>query len=305
MKVVYLVGNGRSGTTLMSALLGADPTFINVGEVSSAHVSLSEDLHCSCGNPISRCNMWSSIIKSYVKKTGDDCISRYRRLNRLYEHNIGEVWNLSIRRNFSDYQSLNIKMLDTISKQTGASTIVDSSKLWARAVLLSRCNRTNMRFIQFVRDPRGIVWSLIPRKDRQKKSKFGIDYFSNSRLMWKLSSWISQNVITQTLHTCGWINPLIRVRIEDVLSNQEKCVKNLCDYAGAEFAQVYSNTNAFDSVNVGHIFSGNPSISSRASISLGGRSTIEEWRGKFTTALDRLIMTYTYPVSYSFGYSYR
>src|SRR5215207_2809734 len=57
MKVLYIVGVGRSGSTLLERMLGAVPGSVNA---IFSRVS-SEDQRCGCSEPFSRCPFWTAV----------------------------------------------------------------------------------------------------------------------------------------------------------------------------------------------------------------------------------------------------
>ena len=60
--VVYLSGFGRSGSTLVERMLGAAPGWVNVGELVDLARSVARaDELCGCGEPFSRCPVWTQV----------------------------------------------------------------------------------------------------------------------------------------------------------------------------------------------------------------------------------------------------
>ncbi len=86
-KVIYIVSDSHSGSTLLDLILGSHPLIQSVGEVRrirTKSVSLESLLaynlidevnsnktlitYCSCGLPIDKCNFWSKVIEDYESK---------------------------------------------------------------------------------------------------------------------------------------------------------------------------------------------------------------------------------------------
>lgn len=62
MKVLYVSGYGRSGSTLLGRLLSLQHTAVAVGEVTHvASAGFLDRARCSCGHPYPGCDYWSGV----------------------------------------------------------------------------------------------------------------------------------------------------------------------------------------------------------------------------------------------------
>ena len=56
LKVLYIAGVGRSGSTLLERMLGAVPGSVNTGELNAIFSRVAtQDQRCGCGEPFSAC----------------------------------------------------------------------------------------------------------------------------------------------------------------------------------------------------------------------------------------------------------
>src|SRR5271156_2358934 len=62
IKVVFIAGCGRSGTTLLGQLLGEFENFVNVGEAARYLFDRSKDLPCGCGTSAADCAFWKNML---------------------------------------------------------------------------------------------------------------------------------------------------------------------------------------------------------------------------------------------------
>ncbi|HMB70712.1 MAG TPA: sulfotransferase, partial [bacterium] len=63
LKVLYIAGNGRSGSTLLDVILGQIPGFFPVGEVRNVwDYGVVENRPCGCGEAFHDCPFWSRIL---------------------------------------------------------------------------------------------------------------------------------------------------------------------------------------------------------------------------------------------------
>src|SRR4029079_15238908 len=62
MKVLYIVGVGRAGSTPLERMLGAVPGSVNAGELNAIFSRVAtQDQRCGCGAPFSRCPFWTAV----------------------------------------------------------------------------------------------------------------------------------------------------------------------------------------------------------------------------------------------------
>jgi hypothetical protein len=59
--VIYVAGCGRSGSTLLDAVLGAHPAVVSVGEVWYHARWQANNFACTCGAPFNACEFWQAV----------------------------------------------------------------------------------------------------------------------------------------------------------------------------------------------------------------------------------------------------
>ena len=60
-KITYILGAGRSGSTVLERLLSSAPDVVGVGEVATLWRQPLSDLTCSCGAPAPECAFWTDV----------------------------------------------------------------------------------------------------------------------------------------------------------------------------------------------------------------------------------------------------
>lgn len=77
VKVLYMLGLGRSGTTVLDLLLGGIDRFFSVGELQSLwKESIGEGRLCGCGRPVAQCPVWTSVLRvSDIPPWAMSCVS--------------------------------------------------------------------------------------------------------------------------------------------------------------------------------------------------------------------------------------
>ena len=68
IKVLYIAGNGHSGSTLLDIVIGSNPSIFSAGELGFiTRPSIWEEF-CSCGTKISECTLWIGHNEAMGKK---------------------------------------------------------------------------------------------------------------------------------------------------------------------------------------------------------------------------------------------
>ncbi|MDQ3927328.1 MAG: hypothetical protein M3272_10185, partial [Actinomycetota bacterium] len=63
IKVLYIAGFGRSGSTLLGNVLGQVDDFVSVGEIRNIWLhGLIQNKVCGCGAPFKECEMWQPVL---------------------------------------------------------------------------------------------------------------------------------------------------------------------------------------------------------------------------------------------------
>lgn len=163
MKVLYIAGVGRSGSTLLERMLGAVPGSVNAGEVNAIFSRVaSQDQLCGCGEPFSRCPFWTEVgdrafggwdsVTSRMSQLQPRLV-RQRHVLRLFTGVAPEAY----RRDLDEYLDVHHRLYRAISAVSGAEVVVDASKSTAQLFALRRTRDLDLRVVNLVRDPRGVA----------------------------------------------------------------------------------------------------------------------------------------------------
>ncbi len=173
-KVLFIMGTGRSGTTILEVVLANSADVFGVGEVT--HVfrdGLIRDEVCSCGEKARRCEFWSSLFRllGWTEKTAADLDIVFRRIeshSRFFLTWLGFQKDGLLKR----YRSENLSLYSRVSELAGAKTIVDSSKYAGRAWALLQAMKDDVAVIWLVRSPDGVLSAFSkPNKEEQRPKR--------------------------------------------------------------------------------------------------------------------------------------
>src|SRR3989442_14068903 len=82
LRVLYIGGWGRSGSTLLDRMLGQVPGFFSLGEVREIWQSgLTENRPCGCGAPFPDCVLWTAVRQE-----------AYGGLGPVGPHRVRQMW---------------------------------------------------------------------------------------------------------------------------------------------------------------------------------------------------------------------
>lgn len=164
--VVYIVGLGRSGSTLLERMLGAIPGFGNFGELNALFSRVSaQDQRCGCGDPFSSCPFWEAV--------GSDAFGGWQEVtSRVAELQPALIRQRFIpyllaprtapdpyRRRLEEYVGVHAQLYASLARVSGANVVVDASKSAAQLFALRHIDGLDLRVLNLVRDSRGVAHS--------------------------------------------------------------------------------------------------------------------------------------------------
>jgi len=172
VKVVYVLGTQRGGTTIAGRLLGAVPDVAFVGELRRLwEIGPDGDRRCGCGATHRECPVWATVLPA-VFDSGPPR-DEVRRWQRLVSSRYSSVVQLcGVRRRSGDFDAARRsygKLLAStylaLAEATGARVIVDSSKLPTEGRLVGDLDGIETSLVHLVRDPRAVAYSLVRRSE--------------------------------------------------------------------------------------------------------------------------------------------
>ena len=180
MKVLYIVGVGRSGSTLLERMLGAVPGSVNAGELNAIFSRVAtQDQRCGCGEPFSACAFWTAVGERGVRRLGrGDRADGAPAAARWSGSGTCPGWSPGVagaayRRELDEYLDVHHRLYRAISAVSGAEVVVDASKSTAQLFALRRIEGLDLRVLNLVRDSRGVANSWNKSGIRKPQSADG------------------------------------------------------------------------------------------------------------------------------------
>lgn len=174
--VLFIAGEGRSGSTIVARILGDHSNAVDVGELRNLwERGVLRNERCGCGSPFSECAFWREVgEEAFGGWTATQAESVVRQGKQVSRHRYGWTTLLKTRlrrpptEELSTWAQTHARLYEAIAKVSGSEIIVDSSKEPAFAAAVAQAGLTNMRVLHLVRDPRGVAHSHTRRKVRHE-----------------------------------------------------------------------------------------------------------------------------------------
>ncbi len=255
VKVLYIAGWGRSGSTILDNLLGQLDGFFSTGELRYIwERGVIGDWVCGCGRPVKACEVWSVVLERLERDPTipsartilewQRLVTRFRHTRKLLALDPAAV---SEQPTLSSYAAVVRKLYATVADVTGARVIVDSSKRPSDAAVLALVPGLDVYVVHLVRDPRAVAYSW-------QKRQPGID---RHRVTESTASWLAWNVATEELRA-RLDDRSTLVRYEGFVQRPTQTLRRLVELVGEDPALVQvPAANVFQLAGT-HTVSGNP-----------------------------------------------
>jgi len=249
-KVIYIMGCGRSGTTILDIILGNHSGFLSLGELNNAMDAWNKKRICSCGVPIRQCRIWKNVGNIFF--SNDSGGEHYRIAN--YQNDIerqisiiNHILGLYDPSMIHEYHSYIYNIFRLLKESSSAKAVIDSSKSVGRALALLKNAKIDVQIIHLVRDPRGVYFSF------QKKN-----LITPTKNIWSLVVyWNGVNFLASLARLRFGDKKVLRVRYEDLISNTDKTIDKIGDFIKEDLSDVKIKLRDEVSMERGHIASGN------------------------------------------------
>lgn len=264
LKVLYVAGAHRSGTTLLASILGGYDGIFAAGELHEIWQNLIEDQPCSCGRSLELCPVWSPILEEIYESallyplTPADAV-RWRAHSARTWHT-GRILRQAWRRPDTPtpttrYAALMGVLYEVIARHTEARVVVDSTKIPSGIALLMTMSHLKTYVVHLVRDPRATAYSWSRRKVEHISG-----YEETLTELSPLSSglrWLGYNLLTEWVaRRCG--GKWFRLRYEDLATHPQAKADALVSWLGIEGGKDPFEEPDLFRLAAGHMIAGNP-----------------------------------------------
>ena len=298
MKVLYVSGWCRSGSTLLGNVLGELPGVVHVGEMHylwrNGVLRTGTNTTCGCGLPVADCPLWSAVLEAVA---GPDPVAtaqamltaqgRYLRTRhtaaRLAEA-VGRRTRpaelvTALRRSVAAYRA--------VAARTEARLVVDSSKYPAEAAALLDSD-VDLRVLHLIRDPRASANSWRRAKDYIPAMPVG-----RSTRYWTASNLASEWIGRRADH-------YLRLRYEDFTADPAGALGAVLRLTDLDDEPPVDDAGRVE-LGVNHTVTGNPDRLVHGAVTIRAD---EAWRAQLPTASAALATALAMPALRRYGYPY-
>jgi hypothetical protein len=305
VRVLFIGGLGRSGSTLLDRMLGRLDDVWSVGEL--VHLwerGLRENNRCGCGRPFRDCPFWGRVgelafggwdrldVHEVLALKGSVDRNRYLPLMLL------PALSRSYRDRLARYLDLLERLYVAVREASGRRLVVDASKHASHAFLVRRLRGVDLRLVHLVRDSRGVAFSWTKRM-RRAEVVAGDALMATDTPLRMSARYLGYNLLFHLLALTGVRGLLLRYEslVRDPAAELTR-VLALADRppAAGELGFV---GDGWVELGPSHALAGNPMRFRSGRVPL---AVDEEWRGRLRRRHRLLTSLSTWPLLWRYGY---
>jgi hypothetical protein len=238
-KLLYVLGLGYSGSTLLGLALGTHAAVRNLGEVVNLEPAYHKNAKCTCGLKVSECSFWQG-FKTHLEKTQIDLKENERwhfsdqGKREALDDRGGGLKKLKMVLGFSLPKLFGLNYLKRHGKKNedfynqafehfGVQVVVDVSKSPERLSVLQAHGNLDIYCLYLIRDPHEVYASNLKRP-KTTRAKYGFKKIRES-LWFSLRTRSYQRVYEKLA-----LNKRKTMRWEDFTQQPIEKLNELCEW---------------------------------------------------------------------------
>lgn len=286
MKVLYLGGWGRSGSTLLGALLGEIDGWLAAGELFCL---FEPGASCGCGQLAEECEFWRRVVDRAEREVGpiDGAQLIERQKRRVSPKRVPSILWGGAGADVGRLSAVTWALYRAAAAESDADVVVDTSKHPGQAAMLSAS--PELYLLHLVRDPRatGYSWSR-----RQREGLRG------QAVSAATGRWLEWNLLTELVARRMPDTRTLRVRYEDLVAAPGATLTRIAGLVGAKLPDELLRGNVAR-LGPNHILGANPSKFRTGDVPLVPDT---EWGTGLDATTRRLITGSTWPMMLRYRY---
>ena len=305
VKVLYIGGYSRSGSTLLLRLLGEQPDVVAVGELFDVwERSYSQNQLCGCGNGFRQCDFWTQVtVEAFGCKPHEVPAAKFNRTRSRVQgyRRVPALWQRGLRspayqRELRSYAAVLEDLYAAARKVSGSEIIVDSSKVPQYAWVLAEANGIELHMVHLVRDSRATAFSWQRQRIRPEITAKRT-YMDRHSMLRSAAEWNVFNYLLRSRRSRYASYTVIKY--EDLVADPYGELQKVMGALGRAPASVGAGTDASISLGLSHTASGNPG---RFRVGEIGISLDDEWARAMRGSHRRLVTAFTASGLIRYGY---
>ncbi len=242
-RIIYILGAGRSGTTLLDIILGNAVDAFSCGELLKFEASQGKPHGCHSESETFL--FWQRVWTRFLER-----FSFEPDVGAIHSHHFFPLLliNLISRRKVDQYVRRATEVFNIVACESGKSILIDSSKYAGRALLLSRHCGHQLSII-YIRRNLGDVIRSFQRKGIEQPTKTPLQatlYY----LVVNLFALITKMVVLQR-------SMCITIQYEDLLNDPIRALESIEQGLNLDLSNAKRIIAEDRELRVGHLFEGN------------------------------------------------
>lgn len=294
IRVLFIGGYGRSGSTLLDRVLGGVDGLCSVGELR--HIfreGYIENRLCGCGERFRECAFWGEVTwRAFGGMDAFDAHGTFdlqRRVDRWWRvaQLAGRVRPGRRGAELEAYRATLRSLYRAIASVSGARVIVDSSKDVSHGYALSGAGEPLEPYVlHLVRDSRAVAHSWQRRKFNPGS---GAD-MNRYGLLRTSAEWTAINALTALHSPLGARYRMLRY--QDFVADPRAAVSSILEFVGEPTDHVRVSARRTVDLGADHTVAGNPIRFRRGEIEV---RRDDEWRARMPRRSKALVTALTLP----------
>ena len=246
-KVIYIMGCGRSGTTILSIVLGNNDGMLNMGELGDYPEFNGRPNSYDENSP--NYQFWKKVNEAYCLENGKPDYEELSHISEDMEHHKSFFFNylnlISVK-TVEAYKNYIRGLYNSIFNVTDNDIVIDSSKFPGRALSLTKYLDRDLYLIYLIRDPIGVVGSFNANTSQGSKGFFSANLY-----------YFVINFFCNLLRLKIDKRKFIRIKYEDLISNPLTVVEKIQDKFNMDFSHSIKLLGNDSPLQTGFMFNGN------------------------------------------------
>lgn len=240
LTVVYILGFARSGTTILSNILGEVEGLTHVGELDYLWRRLAlRRGKCGCQKLVWDCPFWSNVVKDTMNSLKSEKPELATVLARedsfatfcfeLRNSALGTTDRGREQSKMRDYATAMEHLLHSVARASNTRILVDSTKLVEPAHLFQYMPSISPYYVHVIRDPRGSILSRQRKQAKRVGDKFQLNSVRNAV---DCMHWVRAN-IKSSRFGASKSDRYLRINYESFAAEPKNTIQKILEFVGA------------------------------------------------------------------------
>jgi hypothetical protein len=306
VKVLFITGFGRSGTTVVDSILGQVEGCFSLGEAQYVwDRGLERNLLCGCGSRFRECSFWGPLAGEIAGDLGAEDLRSMARLRdrqgpgrAVARAALGRLGTPSAA--WRSYVERTAGLYRAVQHATGARVLIDSSKSPSHGLVLDRMREQipelELFILHMVRNPRAVAHAWQKRKVYDASGDEPM-YMARLSLHRSATKWLGWNAAIEIL----WRRRerYLLLPYERFAADPRGSIEAVVEHLGERDARLPFTGPRTVELSTVHSVAGNPNRFATGPVEIRND---EAWKGKMSAGKQLAVAGLTWPLLARYGY---